>query len=217
MSKSGPVFEDFTSSKKRQQRITLTAACVGLIFAALLTINFIRIEKPYDAQPGAIAKILKLEGKVMIKRGAKTVAYQPEMFVLAGDSLNTIGPAVLEIGYLDDETKVVMGDDTSLLFNGNTGGKTTNLSGGNARFEVVRQPVGRPMVLASYNAEATLLEPGIYIQTYSNSGTRFDVQEGSLVTRRYSDGRTDTVAAGQSHTCRADDTAVIKFDPDGMN
>jgi hypothetical protein len=103
-----------------------------------------------------------------------------------------------------------------LLLNGNAGGKRTNLSGGTVRFEIGRQPDNHPMILASYNAEATILEPGIYIQTYTNEGTRFDVQEGSLVARRFSDGRTDTVTAGETHTCRADETAVIKFDPDGL-
>ena len=216
MSKTTIAFDDFSSSKKRQQRITTAAICIGLVCVALFIVNFIDFKSPDAAQSGALAEIVKLEGRVMIKRGAETVAFQPGIFVLAGDSLNTLGPALLEVHYLDDGTTLIMGDDTSLLFNGNSGGKKTNLSAGTVRFEVTRQPQDRPMVLASYNAEATILEPGIYIQSYSNSGTRFDVQEGSLVTRRFSDGSTHTVAAGQSHTCSADQTGIIQFNPNGL-
>jgi hypothetical protein len=216
MTETSIKFDDFSSSKARQRRITATAACIGLILAVLLAAKFFTIEKTEGFQDGALAKVTKLEGKVMIKRGSETVTFQPDMLAMAGDGFNTIGPAVLELTYLDDGTTLILGDDTSLLLNGNAGGKRTNLSGGTVRFEIGRQPDNHPMILASYNAEATILEPGIYIQTYTNEGTRFDVQEGSLVARRFSDGRTDTVTAGETHTCRADETAVIKFDPDGL-
>ncbi|MGD9248238.1 MAG: FecR domain-containing protein [Desulfobacteraceae bacterium] len=216
MAETSIKFDDFSSCKARQRRITATAACIGLILAVLLAAKFFTIEKTEGFQDGALAKVTKLEGKVMIKRGSETVTFQPDMLAMAGDGFNTIGPAVLELTYLDDGTTLILGDDTSLLLNGNAGGKRTNLSGGTVRFEIGRQPDNHPMILASYNAEATILEPGIYIQTYTNEGTRFDVQEGSLVARRFSDGRTDTVTAGETHTCRADETAVIKFDPDGL-
>lgn len=216
MTETSIAFDDFSSSKARQRRITTTAACIGLVLAVLLTARFFSIEKTDALQDGILAKVTKLEGKVMIKRGSETVEFQPDMFAMAGDAFNTIGPAVLEITYLDDGTTLILGDDTSLLLNGSAGGKRTNLSGGTVRFEIGRQPEDGPMILASYNAEATILEPGIYIQSYTNEGTRFDVQEGSLVARRFSDGRTDTVTAGDTHTCRADETAVIKFDPDGL-
>lgn len=209
-------FDDFSSSKARQRRITTTAVGIGVIFVILLGARFFSIETTGALQAGALAKVTKLEGKVMIKRGSETVEFQPDMFAMAGDAFNTIGPAALEITYLDDGTKLILGDDTSLLLNASAGGKRTNLSGGTVRIEIGRQPEERPMILASYNAEATILEPGIYIQSYTNEGTRFDVQEGSLMTRRFSDGRTDTVTAGETHTCRADETAVIKFDPDGL-
>jgi hypothetical protein len=216
MAESSITFDDFCSSKARQRRITTIAACVGLLFAGLLVARFFTIETNEGLQAGVLAKVTKLEGKVMIKRGSETVEFQPDMYAMAGDAFNTIGPAVLEITYLDDGTTLILGDDTSLLLNGSQGGKRTNLSGGTVRFEIGRQAEGHPMILASYNAEATLLEPGVYIQSYTNEGTRFEVREGSLVARRFSDGRTDTVTAGETHTCLADETAIIKFDPDGL-
>jgi hypothetical protein len=209
-------FDDFSSSKARQRRISAAAACVGLIILILLASRFFSMEKTEALQAGVLAKVTKLEGKVMIKRGSETVEFQPDMFAMAGDAFNTLGPAVLEISYLDDGTTLILGDDTSLMLNGSAGGKRTNLSGGTVRFEIGRQSENRPMILASYNAEATILEPGIYIQSYTDEGTRFDVLEGSLVARRYADGRTDTVAAGETHTCRTDETAVIQFDPEGL-
>ena len=216
MAETSIMFDDFSSSKARQRRIAVTAASVGVIAAVMLIAKFIGMEGTEAVHAGTLASVTRLEGQVMIKRGSETVQFQPDMVAMAGDAFNTIGPAVLEITYLDDGTKLILGDDTSLILNGSAGGKRTNLSGGTVRIEVGRQPDEKPMVLASYNAEATILEPGIYIQSYTDAGTRFDVQEGSLVARRFSDGRTDTVTAGETHMCRADETAVIKFDPDGL-
>jgi ferric-dicitrate binding protein FerR (iron transport regulator) len=210
-------FDDFSSSKRRQRKLTLGAVFIGLVLAVWLVANFISLEPTAAVSPDILAKVTRLEGKVMIKRGAETVEFEPDMSVLAGDAFITIGRAELEVTYLDDGTKALLGSDTSLLFNGSVGGKRTNLSAGTVRFEVDRQPKGFPMVLASYNAEATLLEPGIYFQSYTNSGTRFDVEEGSLVARRYSDGQTDTVTAGDTHTCRTDETEIIQFRPDGLD
>jgi ferric-dicitrate binding protein FerR (iron transport regulator) len=217
MSETTIIFDDFSSSKKRQQKLTMGAVCIGVLIAVTLIGNFLSFEVKETVDSGVLAKVSMLHGKVMIKRGAEAVSFKSDMSVLAGDSFNTIGEAEMEITYLDDGTKVVLYNDTSLLFNGNEGGKRTNLSSGTARFEIGLQPDNLPMVLASYNAEATVLEPGIYIQTYSSAGTRFVVEEGSLIARRYSDGRTETVTAGETHTCNADQTDVIKFNPDGLH
>lgn len=217
MSETAIMFDDFSSSKKRQQKLTLGAVCIGVFIAAVLIINFFHIDVKEAANTNALGKITNMRGKAMIKRGAEAVAFKSDMPVLPGDALTTMGDAELEITYLDDGTKVVLYRDTSLLINGNAGGKRTNLSSGTARFEIGIQPDNRPMVLASYNAEATVLEPGIYIQSYSSAGTRFMVKEGSLIARRYSDGRTDTVAAGQTHTCGTAETDVIQFNPDGLD
>jgi ferric-dicitrate binding protein FerR (iron transport regulator) len=216
MSETSITFDDFSSSKRRQRRLTIGAGLMGLIFAVWIAVNVITIEATEAVSPNNLAKVTRKEGKVMIKRGAETVEFEPDMYVLAGDAFITMGTAELEVAYLDDGTKALLGSDTSLLFNGNAGGKKTNLSSGTVRFEIQRQPDGSPMVLASYNAEAVVLEPGIYFQTYTNAGTRFDVEEGSLVARRYSDGQTDTVAAGETHTCSTDETETIQFRPDGL-
>ena len=217
MSETTIIFEDFSSSKKRQQKLTMGAVCIGVFIAAALIVNFVRIDVKEAVNTGVLGKVINMQGNVLIKRGAEAVVFESDMPVLAGDAFNTIGEAELEITYLDDSTKVVLYNDTSLLFNGNEGGKRTNLSSGTARFEIGVQPDNLPMVLASYNAEATVLEPGIYVQTYTAGGTRFVVEEGSLIARRYSDGRTDTVTAGETHTCSANDTDVIKFNPDGLD
>jgi hypothetical protein len=216
MSETPTTFNDFSSSKRRQRRLTMAAGIIGFIFVLWIGAKVITIETTEAVSSHNLAKVTRLDGKVMIKRGAETVEFEPDMDVLAGDAFITLGDAELEVTYLDDGTKALLGSDTSLLFNGNVGGKRTNLSSGTVRFEISRQPEGRPMMLASYNAEATVLEAGIYFQTYTNAGTTFDVQQGSLVARRYSDGKTDTVAAGETHTCSTDETAIIQFRPDGL-
>ena len=217
MTETSITFDDFSSSKKRQRRLTMGAVIIGAVIAIAVLLNFLRLDAKEAVGSGALAKVSRMQGNVMVKRGAETVSLEADMPVLPGDSFNTSNNAELEIVYLDESTKVVLHSNTSLLFNGNVGGKRTNLSSGTVRFEINRQPDNLPMVLASYNAEATVLEPGIYTQTYSGAGTRFVVEEGSLVARRYSDGRTDTVTAGETHVCKAEETDIIKFNPDGLD
>jgi hypothetical protein len=216
MSTETIVFEDFRSSKKRQQRITQIAVCVGSLFAFFLLLKFFSLEKQVELLPGTVAKINEVEGKLLIKRGADTVAYQPGFIVLAGDMFQTIGDSTVSISYVDDGTKVTLGPDTTLLFNGNAGGKRTNLSAGTARFVIPKQPNDLPMVLASYNADAAVLASGTITQSYSGLATHFTVDSGHIRIRRYSDGRVTDVRAGESHECKPDNMGVIKFDPSGL-
>lgn len=216
MSDSTITFDDFRSSKKRQQGITRAAVGVGVVLAAFLFFKFVSLEKQGDILPGTVAKVDEAHGTLLIKRGADTVEYEPGFIVLAGDNFQTIGDATVKISYVDDGTRITMGPDTTLLFNGNEGGKRTNLSSGTVIFEIPAQPEGRPMVLASYNADATVVVPGSITQSYSGLATHFSVESGHIKVRRYSDGRVTEVRAGESHECKPDDMGVIKFDPSGL-
>ena len=213
---SAVIFDDFSSSKRRQKRITMTAVLIGIVCALCLGAKFVSLEKKGDTLPGALAKVEAQSGKLMIKRGAGTVAYKPGFIVLAGDTFQTIGESAVVITYLDDGTTIALGPDTTLLFNGSTGGKRTNMAAGVATFQIPPQPEEQPMVLASYNADATVTEAGTITQAYSGLATSFEVASGSLRVRRYSDGRITQLKAGQSHVCRPDDLGVIKFNPEGL-
>lgn len=216
MSNGTLTFDDFSSSKKRQQRITHIMICVGLVIATVLVVKFFSLEKQVGLMPGALAKVEVVEGKLLIKRGADTVDYEPGFIVLAGDTFQTLGESTVKITYLDDGTKVALGGDTTILFNGNSGGKRTNLSAGVVTFEIPEQPQERPMVLASYNADATVIIPGKIVQAYNGLETHYDVKSGQLQVRRYSDGRISEIYAGQTHTCKPDDVGIIQFNPDGL-
>lgn len=216
MSTMPGTFNDFSSSKTRQKRITQIAICIGIVLAALVVNKFFSLEKTTAVPSGALAKIDTMTGTLLIKRGADMVDYEPGFIVLAGDTLQTIGDSRAVISYTDDGTKVSMGPDTTILFNGSVGGKRTNLSSGTVVFEIPEQPEDRPMVLASYNADATVRKHGAFVQTYTGMATLFEVNSGALQVRRYSDGRISEVSAGQKHVCQPEDGGVIKFDPDGL-
>jgi ferric-dicitrate binding protein FerR (iron transport regulator) len=216
MSHGDVTFDDFSSSKKRQKRITQIAVALGCVFAIVMVIKFLSLEKMTDVLPGTLAKIQTMSGTMLIKRGADTVEYEPGFIVLAGDTFQTIGDSTATIIYLDDNTKITIGPDTTILFNGNIGGKRTNLSAGTVTFVIPEQPKDKPMVLASYNADATVVRSGTFIQQYNGLATHLDVQSGELEVRRYSDGRVTRLTAGQTHTCRPDDMGVIQFNPDGL-
>ncbi len=216
MSTIPSTFDDFSSSKKRQKRITQIAICIGIVFTVVMVAKFFSLEKKNPVPAGALAKVDSMSGTLLIKRGADTVEYEPGFVVLAGDTIQTIGGSQAVISYTDDGTKVSMGPDATILFNGSAGGKRTNLSSGTVVFEVPEQPEDRPMVLASYNADATVRKDGVFVQTYTGLATHFKVQSGALQVRRYSDGRISEVSAGQTHVCQPEDGGVIKFNPDGM-
>jgi ferric-dicitrate binding protein FerR (iron transport regulator) len=209
-------FDDFSSSKKRQQRITQIAVCIGIALAVVIAIKLITAEKQDQILPGTLAKVESVTGKLMIKRGADTAAYEPGFIVLAGDMIQTIGESSVMLSYLDDGTRVSIGPDVTIVFNGSKGGKKTNLSAGTVVFEIPEQPQDRPMVLASYNADAIVRKQGTYVQTYSGLETHFEVKSGQLQVRRYSDGQITDVSTGQTHTCKPDDMSVIKFEPEGL-
>lgn len=217
MSTTPFTFDDFSSSKMRQKRVTQLAVSMGLLCAVIIIFKFFSIEKQSAVPAGALATVDSMDGTVFIKRGAETVEYEPGFIVLAGDTFQTIGESQAVISYLGDGTKASLGPYTTLLFNGNVGGKRTNLSSGTVVFDIPPQPDDRPMVLASYNADATVREAGVIIQTYSGLSTHFEVKSGALQVRRYSDGRISDLSAGQAHTCQPDDGGIIKFNPDGID
>lgn len=216
MTQEAVTFDDFCSTRKRQQRITMAAAVLGLVICLLIAYKFFSMEKIQAVVPGTLAKVQQLSGTLLIKRGADTVAYTPGFIVLAGDMFQTLGDASVTMTYLDDGTKVTLGPDTTFLFNGSIGGKSTNLSAGEATFVIPDQPEDMPMVLASYNADATVLRSGTFIQKYNGLATHYAVQSGQIEVRRYSDGHLKRVGPGQTYTCRPADVGVIKFNPDGL-
>jgi hypothetical protein len=216
MPEQSKTFDDFSSSRNRQQRITRVAIGAGVILALFLAVKFINVERKDDLPPGTLARIDEMQGQLMIKRGANTVNYAPGFMVLAGDKVRTIGDSAAVISYMDDGTRITLGPDSSIMFNGSTGGKRTNLNGGSVTLDIREQPEDQPMVLVSNNAEAIVRAPGTVVQTSIGLATRFDVKSGQLEVRRYSDGHITDVRAGQSHTCRPDDAGVISFNPNGL-
>jgi ferric-dicitrate binding protein FerR (iron transport regulator) len=209
------VVDDFCSSKKRSRRITLSVASVAAVLILALTVKVVvSIGKGEDKVEGGIAKVLELEGKLLIKRSADTVPYEPDFVVREGDTFQTMENTTLKMEYLDDSTRLVLGENTTILINANAGGKKTNLAGGWVEYTVPKQPDSEPMVLQSYNAEATILEPGTYIQIFEGIATRFEVKKGHLRVRRFNDGKVVEVRSGETHVCQADDTGVITFQED---
>ena len=64
------------------------------------------------------------------------------------------------------------------------------------------------MVLQSYNAEAVVQEPGAYILEFKDLGTHYEVLEGKLKVRRFSDSFTREVLAGQTYSCNPEEAAT---------
>ena len=209
-------FEDFVSSKKRQQRIARIATSILVLVMITMGYRFWAFEKPTTDATGALARVLQMQGTAMIKRGSETVPYVPGFIVEAGDTIQTLAQSEMVVVYLDDDTRVTLSPHTTLLFNDSQGGKRTNLSGGQVELQVPQQPPDTPMVLASYNSEAIILAPGSYTQHYTGLATRFDVNQGKLRIRRFSDGRITEVIDGQSHECHPEDGGVIRFELEGL-
>lgn len=206
---------EFKSSRVRQQRLGKVAVIIAVLVLAAFGIRFFLVDQGDDSTSGLIAKVEQAEGKLLIKRGPKTVEYQPELPVMAGDTYQTLGEARVMIRYLDDGTKVVLGKNTTLIFNANNGGKTTNLAGGIVEFEIPPQKPDEPMRLVSYNSEALVSASAKahLIQQYHGLTTHFKVIKGALSIRRFADGNVKKIASGETYSCQPADVGVIAFDP----
>ena len=132
--------------------------------------------EPIGAIGSATAGVNILRGKdiILAKSGAP---------LLPGDHVRVDDGAQARIDYADKSTlQLDQGTDVQLAANGSAAigaGKRVVLKWGRVTADVVKQPVGRPMIFNTPNAQAVVLGTVLTLEfTSTASATRLDVVEG---------------------------------------
>lgn len=149
--------------------------------------------------PRAIATIERLQGEVVVLSGGGETAGVEGGKLAAGQGLRTRGAESQAIVRYPDGTELELGGETSVdrLEEGGEG-KQAFVAQGMLQAAVVPQPAGRPMVLSSPHARATVIGTRLrlVVDREARGSTRLEVEEGRVQMTKTRDGASVVVSAG---------------------
>ncbi|MDX1566008.1 MAG: FecR family protein, partial [Phycisphaeraceae bacterium] len=143
-----------------------------------------------------------------IERDGRRMAAVSRMQIHLGDKLITTTEAGLVVRYRDEQTQVVLHDETEATFEEVEGAKRIDLAEGMLLCDVAPQPDGRPMVLRTAGALAEVLGTRFLIGA-DGKQTHVAVNEGRV---RLIDARRPgrSVVAADGESAQADAEGVKK-------
>jgi hypothetical protein len=163
---------------------------------------------PAPPRPAAIARIESASGAVFLD-GARGLEARPGTWLLSGWGLATSGPGSRVVLVFPDRTSLALAGDTALLQIGERTsegrGKEAFLARGKLTAEVSPQPPGRPLLLTTPQAQATVVGTRFSL-TVDRRATRLDVEEGGVQLGRMTGGP-PTLVRGTQHALVSDDDA----------
>jgi ferric-dicitrate binding protein FerR (iron transport regulator) len=144
-----------------------------------------------------LARLEQAKGNVFLKSASGRVPAKGGQDLLSGHGLATQGRGSLAVIAFGDGTRVEVGSDTDLatLSEGAAEGKRIVLERGFVEASVTRQPAGRPLVLATPNAEARVLGTTLRLLAERDQ-TRLEVEKGHVRLQRLSDLKAVDVLTG---------------------
>ncbi|HEX8910984.1 MAG TPA: FecR domain-containing protein [Humisphaera sp.] len=165
---------------------------------------------------GIVARVTETSGglEVLDAAGVATPAFAGHA-VLAGQTLRTVGDEGFAAVEYPDGSRIEMSVDTVARFGdasaggGGDAGKRVYFSAGVIRADVAPQPPGRPLVVASPQAEIRVLGTKFSVASAMPDTTRVDLESGKVELVRTSDGRLVELAAGSYALARADLEPVV--------
>jgi ferric-dicitrate binding protein FerR (iron transport regulator) len=134
------------------------------------------------------------------------------MIVMSGDFFRTKDDGQVKVKYLDDDTTVIVGNNSNLIFNAIENGKRMNLGKGTMTVTTPRQPADKSLAIVTHSAEVTVLEEGIFTFKFIGLDATLSVRSGKMRFRRFTDGRVVEMTAGQSHTFKPAGPEKIEFE-----
>lgn len=160
---------------------------------------------PGAPRPGAtiaaIAVFAEVEGEVQVVSAGKEIPAKSNMWFLAAQGLRVgakgravlrfSDETVLEFAPLTIVDRIVERDRSGRTATG----KTVDLVDGSVTADVVRQPAGRPLVIRSPLAEATVLGTKLTFSAEADSA-RLEVWRGRVRLKRRADGASIVVTTG---------------------
>jgi len=146
-------------------------------------------------EPGR-AWVWKTRGNVLVQRGELVLPAASGLRLRAGDIVQTAAASHTELRLFGEPTALELDANTELWLTGGKDGKGLELRRGRLTATVAPQPPGRPLVVATPQARATVLGTHFRLAARSAS-TWVEVTAGMVELTRRSDQRAVRVAAGQ--------------------
>lgn len=153
--------------------------------------------RPAPPSAPAVAVLERAVGRVSLFSGDLRISAVAGASIIAGQGLEVQGEESSALVVYPDGTRLEIDGDavvSQFVDEGQTG-KRVLLAEGNLRAEVAKQPLGRPMVLKTTNAEVVVLGTKFDLSG-STQATHVETAEGAVRLIRSSDGRSIEVPAG---------------------
>ncbi len=166
-------------------------------------------ERPPTPTNMPAARLRSVAGSVLVITDGQKLAARAGQALAADQGLLTPGRASNAVIEFDDGTRIDVEGDSVVtgLTDGRAGrGKGLFLAAGTLRARVPPQPAGRPFILATPQAEATVVGT-VFLLSTTSAATRLQVYEGHVRLRRSREGEKVEVAAGQ-HAVAAEGQAL---------
>ncbi|HLF94947.1 MAG TPA: FecR domain-containing protein, partial [Planctomycetota bacterium] len=157
------VGESLSASLKERVRTGLARARTprraGLIAAAACLVLAIGAWLLWPAgEAPAVATVERVHGEVFITSDGSAEPASPASTLSAGQGMTTRGALSHAVVRFSDGTEVALGGETTIdRLDETETGKLVRVARGRVQAEVAKQPPGRPMVLSSPHARATVL------------------------------------------------------------
>ncbi len=149
---------------------------------------------PAGEVPG-VATVERVHGEVFIMTKGSAEPASPGSTVVAGQGMTTRGASSHAVLRFVDGSEVALGGETAIeRLDETETGKLVQVARGRIQAEVAKQPAGRPMVLTSPHARATVL--GTRLRFAVDRSTRLDVEEGRVRLAKTQDGSSIDLPAG---------------------
>lgn len=173
-----------------------TVLAASLLLAVILPFWLKRhtIDGPI-AQPPVLGQLRQATVAVFARDGVADEPAKADTDFRSGDTLKTVGPEGFAILVFHDGTKLALAGSTTVVCTEENSQKRVLVQQGDVETDVARQPVGKPMVLVTPTAEASIMGTRLALSVIGNS-TKLSVTDGKVVLKRLSDGRSVTVLGG---------------------
>jgi hypothetical protein len=164
----------------------------------------------------AVARVESATGALFLDGGRKAEA-RPGAAMPAGWGLVTVGPDSRAVLAFDDRTSLALEADSALMqvSGGDGRGKEAFLARGRLTADVTPQPPGRPLLITTPQAQATVVGTRFSL-TVDRASTRLDVARGGVRFARLSGGETTNVSSSEYAVISDGNQAVVKADMRGV-
>jgi len=163
-----------------------------------------------------VARLESANGALFLD-GARKLEARAGSWLPAGWGLVTVGPAARAVLAFEDQTSLALEGDSALVQvgAGEGRGKEAFLARGRLTADVKPQPPGRPLLISTPQAQATVVGTRFTL-TVDRTSTRLEVAHGGVHLGRLSGGEATLVTASQYAVVADGTAAVVRADLRGV-